>query len=411
MSRFLFVSAPLPGHMDWGGMHRTAARLLARGHEVVWVTEPYGFPHLQRWGIPTLAVEQTGWLWPPPPMPKGLSPAEQARERERRAVAVWLHPDRVLPATEALRARVREWQPDVLVTEPFMAAAGFVAELERVPLVVAGWPATRMPDKVPPQQAEAARLARDWFERMKGTLGVRGEYWAPGPLPWLRAPLAHIVYFVPEWYSSWRVLTPPTYYVGGVRPDSREELTGMEDVPEERPWVLVTLGSAFTQDEAFFHVAVDAVLHAGGYPLVATGDEALAARLRRAFPSQATIRPWFSFDALFPYLSLIVHHGGMGTTHAALVHGIPQLVVPHAADQYYQAARVQRLGLGVALRTSQVTSAVMRAYVKTLVWESRWREQAQKMARRMAYFQGVPWAAEILIHLASTLEGRGEGLA
>jgi UDP:flavonoid glycosyltransferase YjiC (YdhE family) len=49
---------------------------------------------------------------------------------------------------------------------------------------------------------------------------------------------------------------------------------------------------------------------------------------------------------LFPRLAAVVHHGGAGTTTAAARAGIPQIVVPHIADQYYWARRVELLGIG-----------------------------------------------------------------
>ena len=49
---------------------------------------------------------------------------------------------------------------------------------------------------------------------------------------------------------------------------------------------------------------------------------------------------------LFARLALAVHHGGAGTTAAAARAGVPQLVVPHAADQYYWGHQVHRRGLG-----------------------------------------------------------------
>ncbi len=51
-------------------------------------------------------------------------------------------------------------------------------------------------------------------------------------------------------------------------------------------------------------------------------------------------------NQLFPRTAAVVHHGGAGTTTTAARAGVPQIVVPHGADQYYWAARVHRLGLG-----------------------------------------------------------------
>lgn len=42
----------------------------------------------------------------------------------------------------------------------------------------------------------------------------------------------------------------------------------------------------------------------------------------------------------------VVHHGGSGTTHSALRFGLPQLIVPHIADQHFWARCIQRQGMG-----------------------------------------------------------------
>ena len=51
-------------------------------------------------------------------------------------------------------------------------------------------------------------------------------------------------------------------------------------------------------------------------------------------------------DWLFPQCKSIVHHGGAGTTHAALRAGIPNIVIPHAGDQRFWARRVSASGAG-----------------------------------------------------------------
>jgi UDP:flavonoid glycosyltransferase YjiC (YdhE family) len=51
---------------------------------------------------------------------------------------------------------------------------------------------------------------------------------------------------------------------------------------------------------------------------------------------------------LFPRVAAVVHHGGSGTTAAALRAGAPQVVVPHVVDQYYFAHRLRSLGIAPA---------------------------------------------------------------
>jgi sterol 3beta-glucosyltransferase len=51
---------------------------------------------------------------------------------------------------------------------------------------------------------------------------------------------------------------------------------------------------------------------------------------------------------LFPRCRAVVHHGGAGTTAAGLRAGVPNIVVPHAADQPFWGRRVQAMRAGPA---------------------------------------------------------------
>jgi vancomycin aglycone glucosyltransferase len=55
-----------------------------------------------------------------------------------------------------------------------------------------------------------------------------------------------------------------------------------------------------------------------------------------------------SHEILLPRVAAVVHHGGAGTTTAAVRAGRPQVIVLHLYDQYYWASRVKKLGVGVS---------------------------------------------------------------
>jgi vancomycin aglycone glucosyltransferase len=55
-----------------------------------------------------------------------------------------------------------------------------------------------------------------------------------------------------------------------------------------------------------------------------------------------------NFEALFPRVAAVVHHGGAGTTTAAARAGVSQVAIPRNYDQHYFAGRIQRLGVGTA---------------------------------------------------------------
>ena len=45
-------------------------------------------------------------------------------------------------------------------------------------------------------------------------------------------------------------------------------------------------------------------------------------------------------------MAAVVHHGGAGTTAAGLLAGVPTVVVPHFADQFFWGHLIHKLGMG-----------------------------------------------------------------
>lgn len=68
-----------------------------------------------------------------------------------------------------------------------------------------------------------------------------------------------------------------------------------------------------------------------------------------------------SHDQLFKYASVVIHHGGAGTTASVLHSGVPHIVIPHFGDQKFFAREVKRLGVGITLRLSRWPEELPRA--------------------------------------------------
>ncbi len=94
-------------------------------------------------------------------------------------------------------------------------------------------------------------------------------------------------------------------------------------------------------------------------------------------------------EALFPRCALAIHHGGSGTTHSACRAGIPSLVMPFAADQFFWARRLQALGVAPApLSPKRLGTAALAAAV-TFAEDSATRARAAALGAAMATEDGV----------------------
>jgi hypothetical protein len=106
---------------------------------------------------------------------------------------------------------------------------------------------------------------------------------------------------------------------------------------------------------------------------------------------------------LFPKCSAIVHHGGVGTTAAALRSGTPSVVVPCGFDQFDNAAMVQQSGAGIALKQlSKVTVKTLSRAMQACVSDVRMIQAARNLASRLLAEDGLERAVEEVISVFKT---------
>lgn len=391
-------------------MLKTAQHLLVSGHQVVWVSEPPLEGLIAAAGLPFAPIAATGWAWlaPPPADLRHMNPVEAMFLRYRRALDTWLSEELMPPAFEAILGLAQErGKPDLIVTDPFLSAVAFAAEKLDVPMAVAGWVAGQPLDeeRMYAVQADLSRLSRERIERLKARLGVRGVNFSGGAAPSVQSPHLHISYFNRAWYQADPEPLPQTQFVGGtVDPPTTPVPDWLAELPEGAPAALITLGSVFTGDLGFFSWAAQAAARLGLLPIVVIGRNPIPpekkAELKAALPPGTRLLSWVDYDHIFPRLKVIVHHGGMGTTHRAAIQGIPQVVVPHAADQRAQARRVAQAKVGLSLTAHDVRSGQLLPAIRAVTTDPRVLQNAQRLAADLAALGGKVRAAELLIALA-----------
>lgn len=99
-------------------------------------------------------------------------------------------------------------------------------------------------------------------------------------------------------------------------------------------------------------------------------------------------------DWLFPRTSMVIHHSGSGTTHSAARAGVPSVVLPFAADQFFWAEQLHRQGIApVSASIQHLTSATLSrtiAAARTL----EMRERASSIGAKMRTEDGLAKAVE-----------------
>lgn len=100
---------------------------------------------------------------------------------------------------------------------------------------------------------------------------------------------------------------------------------------------------------------------------------------------------------LFPKVSVVVHHGGSGTTGAGLRAGIPSVLVPHIGDQPFWAQRVTELGVGPRpIPRRQLTARRLAEAITDAVTDTGMQTRAMALGERIHAEDGIGKAVEII---------------
>jgi len=100
---------------------------------------------------------------------------------------------------------------------------------------------------------------------------------------------------------------------------------------------------------------------------------------------------------VFPHCSVIVHHGGVGTSHTALRSGCPSVVVEHAGDQIYCGQQLPRIGVaGKMLHIRSITAKKLANGINAVLNSPSMKKEAEKIGETMLKEDGVNRAVELI---------------
>jgi UDP:flavonoid glycosyltransferase YjiC (YdhE family) len=137
-------------------------------------------------------------------------------------------------------------------------------------------------------------------------------------------------------------------------------------------------------------IAVEAASRAGR-PLIVMGDPEAAA------PDGTLQLSEVDHHWLFPRTAAVIHHGGAGTTAAALRAGVPQVAVPFFADQPFWAARLRALGVAPpAVPMRRLSADRLGAAVAAALSDTGMRDRATRVGAVLRSEDGVGRACEVL---------------
>jgi UDP:flavonoid glycosyltransferase YjiC (YdhE family) len=340
-----------------------AAALRARGHRVTLAApEPYR-PRADALGVefcPLVTAAEVGRMLANPDLWRPF--------RSGVMMARWGGP--LVPRQYEALARLASQPGSVLVANPGVLAARLVQETLGTPTASLLLQPGLLPSSTSPPEMPGGLTIPAWLPRP-----LRRLYWLAvdaaayalvGPslnrvraglgLPpvrrvfrwWLSPDL--VLGLFPRWYAAPQPDWPPQLRLAGFGRFDGAQGELPEDVRvfcgEGPPPVAFTLGTGMRHAAGFFRTAVAACDALGTRGLLLTKYPDV---IPKCLPPRVRHCAFAPFRQLLRLCGAVVHHGGVGTTAAALEAGCPQLILPLAWDQPDNAARVAGLGVGLTL--------------------------------------------------------------
>lgn len=354
--RILFLGVPLHGHVR--PTRAFVAELVRRGHLVRYVAG----------GAVMEVITHTG---------------ADAVSYRTPAVHQLAHIDRLsrLPLTvmevtaAVLRddlAPMREWSPDLVITDALAPWGYWVAELLGVPLVTSvptfAFNARVMiqailrgsvirPRGATREKLRAVRAARRIVRELRRTYGVRGV--GPSVTAYPRAPL-NVVHTARTFQPLGESFPAGTWCFAGPAVDLPRT------VEREQRRTFVSMGTLF-QHDGMLEQCARGLASESRTVLLSTGGAEIAAA-ERELPN-VQWRPFVDQQDELARSTSFVTHAGLGSVHEALLAGVPMVLLPRMTEQGIVAQRVAALGAGIVLRPGEVTPERIRAAVERVEGE------------------------------------------
>jgi MGT family glycosyltransferase len=150
----------------------------------------------------------------------------------------------------------------------------------------------------------------------------------------------------------------------------REALPDLVRDESEAPLIFVSFGTVVDSDLSLLRMVLEALRDLDARLLATTGPNQDPAAVGDQ-PANVSVVGFIPREdvlgSVLACCAATVTHAGAGTMLRGLAHGLPQLSIPRAGDQFINAAACEKAGAGLTLRPHALTAQAVRAAAERML--------------------------------------------
>lgn len=160
--------------------------------------------------------------------------------------------------------------------------------------------------------------------------------------------------------------------------------------------LLVSLGSTFTKQPAFYRACVEAFGSLPGWHVVLQIGKHVDAADLGDIPDTIEVHDWVPQLAILEQADAFITHAGAGGSREGLATGTPMVAVPQAVDQFGNADMLVSLGVARRIDTDDATADALRTAVLGLLADPEVARRAEEIRLEMGAEGGTKRAADLI---------------
>lgn len=398
MSRhYAFFGPPAHGHIQ--PMLPVAAELVRRGDHVTFATAPRFASDVAATGAEVLPYE---------PVVQDFAKAVPTDSPDWLALALKATVEESGALVPALRARLTEDLPDLLVYDTTMNMAGRVLGrvwnrrgAETFPVFLpqpSGGGAFSLTGLVtPPDDPASERPAARLFRRTLTDFMARHGADDVTPLELVTGFGGRRLAFFPrEFQPRGEHFDARHDFVGPSADTSPATEPSWRPPADGSPVLLVSLGTTWGKNEEFFRACAKSFGDSPWHAVLTVGPKGVTPKSLGPLPPNVEVHRWLAYRDVLPHAWAFVGSASMGSLMLALAHGVPLVLAPQSGEQRMVARRSVELHLGAELPTGEIGAELLLETIGAVMRDDTVQAAVAAMRRRIEAAGGAVRAADVL---------------